>query len=167
MSDFHIGRQSAETIYQAESIRFECAEHTRDHYAHALTALGFGDYTEAAANLSCALRQQPRHCEARYLMALVSLRGQRPRSHRPERVRRVEELLGRVYAERRAPQDAALLALVKHDFHVSHGYGEGVPSLTELLGTAHPISPALARQICDHVPAPGSTVWLWLKERSA
>jgi len=159
MNEYHIGEQSAHSIYQADQIFI--GSQPRDHAQIGERALAQHDYASARIHLGRAIDDNPADPKARYRLALALLGGQRPHMNTAETVEAVTAHLSQARQLREAQ---VLQVLVNEDYYLAWQRSNAVPP--ELVNLVASVSPASAKEITEHVPAEQCRVWRLLKVRT-
>lgn len=162
MADFHIGRQSAESIQNAETIvniggRPRAAQDV--HRRHVVSALAFREYGRASHHVREWLEDHPEDATAHYYFVLVALRGLHPDRYATQQI---HGLLRRLVTTAKADwlcYHAQVLALVINEGLLARRQPNPLRLAPQNKRLVSLIAPAHGREILVHVPAFDSPVW--------
>jgi len=124
----------------------------------ALELLDFERYEEAVEVLNDLKAKRPKDAEIFYYLGLARLHGRRPRSLRPDVIKRVEADLwtaGNLSRGREPAHLWLLQALIKHDFYRLNGLRVKAPTVEELLTEARTaaLDPSELQRLDSHEPS--------------
>jgi hypothetical protein len=159
MTEFNIGEQRAENIYNADTIHVHAQR--VDYLGLGLKSLAAHDYASARGHLSAAAEADPGNYTIYYYLSLAQLDGRRPHMHSGATVEEIQRRLAN--AADRMLAAKALLILVAEDYQLAWRSSGFIPDELISLVRSVPIEHAL--EIVEHVPAEQSRVWRLLAAR--
>jgi hypothetical protein len=131
-----------------------------DTFEQGKAALFRGAYQYARECFVVCLADEADVPDLHYYFALALLGGVRPGRHRRDRIRVIEDHLGRLLAQQpESPHACAVWAIVKEDYYRPNGFSEVSPTAAELSAEVRSISAERASEVIAYARAPASPTW--------
>ncbi len=137
-----------------------------DHLGSGTNALRARDYPSAARHFRRLLALRPDDPFAHYYLALATLHGRNPCEHGHDTVEAVTRRLRAAASLDAACRPAVVAALLVQDAYLQR-WGRSRRSLTQgERSLVRRVPAGRARELTEHVPAPGSVWWRALSARA-